>query len=106
MNMFEEAASIEGMIKMRGLKQEDMAKLLGVSQPYVANKLRLLKFPPEGTNTPLRKDMPRPNILLAPFKASVLGNSTPSSTETATENRRNAKLFKVPSKYSPGVNSL
>ena len=43
MNMFEEATSIFGMMKMRGLNQSQMAKTLGVSQSYVANKLRLLK---------------------------------------------------------------
>ena len=42
MNMFEEAASIMGMMKMLGLTQSEMAKKLGVSQSYVANKLRLM----------------------------------------------------------------
>lgn len=43
MNMFEEAASILGMMKMMNLTQSEMAKKLGVSQSYIANKLRLLK---------------------------------------------------------------
>ena len=43
MNMFEEAASILGMMKMMNLTQNEMAKKLGVSQSYIANKLRLLK---------------------------------------------------------------
>ncbi len=42
MNMFEEAASIMGMMKMLNLTQGEMAKKLGVSQSYVANKLRLM----------------------------------------------------------------
>ena len=44
MNMFDEAATIDGMIKMLGLTQSEVAKRLGVSQSYVANKLRLLSF--------------------------------------------------------------
>lgn len=44
MNMFEEASALAGTIKMRKISQSDMAKMLGVSQSYVANKLRLLSF--------------------------------------------------------------
>lgn len=44
MNMFEEAAALSGTIKMCSLSQTEMAKKLGVSQSYVANKLRLLSF--------------------------------------------------------------
>ena len=44
MNMFEEAAALSGMIKMCSLSQSEMARKLGVSQSYVANKLRLLSF--------------------------------------------------------------
>ncbi len=47
MNMFEEAASINGMMKMMGLTQSEMAKKLGVSQSYVANKIRLMKHTEE-----------------------------------------------------------
>ena len=42
MNMFEEAKSVKGMIEMCKMTQSEMAKKLGVSQSYVANKLRLL----------------------------------------------------------------
>ena len=44
MNMFEEAKSLAVMMKMRSLSQSEAAKMLGVSQSYVANKLRLLKL--------------------------------------------------------------
>lgn len=44
MNMFEEATALSGMMKMCTLSQSEMAKKLGVSQSYVANKLRLLAF--------------------------------------------------------------
>lgn len=44
MNMFDEAAALRGTISMRGISQSEMAKMLGVSQSYVANKLRLLSF--------------------------------------------------------------
>lgn len=42
--MFDEARSIATMMKMRKLTQSEVAKMLGVSQPYIANKLRLLKL--------------------------------------------------------------
>ena len=47
MNMFEEAASILGMMKMMNLSQNEIAKRLGVSQSYVANKIRLMKHTDE-----------------------------------------------------------
>lgn len=45
MNMFDEAMTIDGMIKMLKLTQSEIAKQLGVSQSYIANKLRLLNIP-------------------------------------------------------------
>ncbi len=45
--MFEEARSLAVMMKMRNLSQGEVAKMLGVSQSYVANKLRLLKLDEE-----------------------------------------------------------
>ena len=47
MNMFEEAQSIHGMLKLCGMTQMQIAQKIGVSQSYVANKLRLLRFSPE-----------------------------------------------------------
>ena len=44
MSMFDEARSIAVMMKMRGLSQTRAARMLGVSQPYIANKLRLLQL--------------------------------------------------------------
>ena len=44
MSMFDEARSIATMMKMRKMTQGQVAAMLGVSQPYVANKLRLLKL--------------------------------------------------------------
>ena len=44
MDMFEEAKSLYGMMKMRKMTQTEVAKMLGVSQSYVANKLRLLQL--------------------------------------------------------------
>ena len=46
MNMFEEALALNGTIKMCALTQGQIAKRLGVSQSYIANKLRLLNFSP------------------------------------------------------------
>ena len=45
MDMFEEARSISGMLRMCESSQSELAKRLGVSQSYIANKIRLLKFP-------------------------------------------------------------
>jgi ParB family chromosome partitioning protein len=42
--MFEEARSIKGMMEMLKITQDEMARKLGVSQSYIANKLRLLKL--------------------------------------------------------------
>lgn len=47
MNMFEEAHSLSGMLKMCSVSQSELARKLGVSQSYIANKIRLLKFSPE-----------------------------------------------------------
>lgn len=44
MNMFDEARSLLGMMDMRRMSQAEAARMLGVSQSYVANKLRLLKL--------------------------------------------------------------
>lgn len=44
MNMFEEARALKGMISMCSLTQSEIAKKMGVSQSYVANKIRLLNF--------------------------------------------------------------
>ena len=45
MNMFEEARAISGMLTMKNMTQNEIAKLLGTSQSYIANKIRLLKLP-------------------------------------------------------------
>ena len=44
MNMFEEAERIRIMTECDGITQKDVAKLLGISQSYLSNKLRLLNF--------------------------------------------------------------
>ena len=43
LNPYEEAISIKNMVDT-GMKQKDIADRLSVSQPYVANRLRLLDF--------------------------------------------------------------
>lgn len=47
MDMFEEARSIRAMLSLGKMTQCRIAEALGVSQPYVANKLRLLAFSEE-----------------------------------------------------------
>ena len=45
LNPMEEAAGLDRMITEYGLTQEQVAKSVGKSRPYVANSLRLLKLP-------------------------------------------------------------
>ena len=44
LGMFEEAEAIGALLRKYGVKQQDVARMLSVSQSYVANKLRLLKL--------------------------------------------------------------
>ena len=46
MEMFDEARAIEGTLKLCNITQRELAERMGVSQSYVANKLRLLSFSP------------------------------------------------------------
>ena len=45
--MFEEARAIEGTLVLCKLTQKQLGERLGVSQSYVANKIRLLSLSPE-----------------------------------------------------------
>ena len=47
LNYFEEAQAIENLMEMLGVTQQVIAKRLGKTQSTVANKLRLLKYPPK-----------------------------------------------------------
>ena len=47
MNMFEKARAIRGMLSLCSTTQEQIARKMGVSQSYVANKMRLLNLSPE-----------------------------------------------------------
>ncbi|MBQ4042657.1 MAG: ParB/RepB/Spo0J family partition protein [Clostridia bacterium] len=47
LNMFEQASAIASLIELCCLTQEDVAGQLSVSQSFVANKLRLLRFSAE-----------------------------------------------------------
>ena len=44
LNIFDEAAAIAALCENHGLRQEEAAALLCVSQSYIANKIRLLKL--------------------------------------------------------------
>ena len=44
MEMFEEARAMSGTLKLCNITQKELAERMGVSQSYVANKLRLLSF--------------------------------------------------------------
>ena len=45
--MFNEAIAIQKMLSVRDMTQAKLAGVLGVSQPYIANKLRLLDYSDE-----------------------------------------------------------
>ena len=47
LDFIEEAQALGRLRELYGYSQEDVARLIGRSQPAVANKLRLLKLPPE-----------------------------------------------------------
>ena len=47
LDFIEAARGIENLIRMFGMSQEEAARRLGLSQSAVANKLRLLKLPPD-----------------------------------------------------------
>ncbi len=44
LNMFEVASALDALTRVRGMTQERAARVLSVSQAYIANKLRLLRF--------------------------------------------------------------
>lgn len=44
--MFDEARAMSGTLKLCNITQKELADRMGVSQSYVANKLRLLSFSP------------------------------------------------------------
>lgn len=47
LDFIEEAIGLNRLIHMFGMSQEEAARRIGKSQPAVANKLRLLKLPPD-----------------------------------------------------------
>ncbi len=47
MNMFDEARAMSGTLLLCKITQRELAERLGVSQSYVANKIRLLSLSPE-----------------------------------------------------------
>ena len=48
--MFEQASALVNLLREWQITQEEAAKRLGISQSYLANKLRLLKLSPEEQN--------------------------------------------------------
>lgn len=57
LDFVEEAEGIFQLIKLFGMSQEEAARRLGKSQSAVANKLRLLKLPPDILDTLRSEDM-------------------------------------------------
>ena len=46
MDMFDEARAMSGTLMLCRITQKELGKRMGVSQSYIANKLRLLSFSP------------------------------------------------------------
>ena len=46
MDMFDEARAMSGTLELCGITQKELGERMGVSQSYIANKLRLLSFSP------------------------------------------------------------
>lgn len=57
LNIFEQAHAILSLMKEWGITQEEAAKRLGMSQSYLANKLRLLKLTSEEQHNILRYNL-------------------------------------------------
>ncbi len=57
LNFFEEAEAIANLIAQGELSQQEAAQLLCKSQPAIANKLRLLRFPPKVQDAILREGL-------------------------------------------------
>lgn len=57
LNMFETAAAMDKLCREHGLTQEEVAERLSVSQSYVANKMRLLRF-----DAPMREKLLSANL--------------------------------------------
>jgi ParB family chromosome partitioning protein len=57
LNLFESAAAIASLVEVTGMTQEQCARRLGVSQSYVANKLRLLRLTEEERRTILENGL-------------------------------------------------
>ncbi len=58
LNFFEQAAAMQNIMIVCGLNQGELAESLGLSQPTVANKLRLLRFEEEERRIIIDCDFP------------------------------------------------
>lgn len=54
LDFFEQARDVERQLRQSGLTQEQLSEQLGVSQSYIANKLRLLRLTPDEQREILR----------------------------------------------------
>ena len=96
LDFVEEALALARLIQTCGLSQEEAAKKLGKSQSAVANKLRLLKLPPEALSLLREKGfterharallrLPAPEAQLAAARAVAEGGFTVARTEAYVE---------------------
>ena len=96
LDFVEEALALSRLIQTYRLSQEEAAKKLGKSQSAVANKLRLLKLPPEALSLLREKGfterharallrLPAPEAQLAAARAVAEGGFTVARTEAYVE---------------------
>lgn len=57
LNPIEEASAYEYLLNDGGLTQEKLAKILGLSRPYITNTIRLLKLPDEVRDSVVKGDI-------------------------------------------------
>ena len=70
LNFFEEAAAIYALMQDRAMTQEETARRLGMSQPSLANKIRLLRLSGEEQRMVLENHLtePSPRVLCLEWK--------------------------------------
>lgn len=78
LDFWEEAQAIQALLDATGLSQEALAKQLGKAQSSLANKLRLLKLPPEAL------DLLRRNGFTERHARALLRLNSPESRLSAT----------------------
>ena len=107
LDFWEEAQALERLISQCGLSQEEAARRVGKSQSAVANKLRLLKLPPDvletlrgggGSERHARAllSLPTPALQLEAARRVVEEKMTVAQTEEMVQRMLNPEEYKKP----------